>query len=319
MERLEHTPGVESASLSGWGLFTGSGRNKGVRIPGRTIDGYMPWYLPVSPGFLQTMRIPLIAGRDLEWRDAQPEQPTAVIVNESFAHRYFPGESAVGKRFLRVDGGAVLVEQEVVGVARDAKYTDLREPAPPTVYDPYRPQDAAVIQVRTRLEMAPLLAALGDEVPRAHPAFRVAGVTFQSTIVGNHLVRDRALALLSAFFSLVAGVLVIVGVYGVLSYTVLQRTREIGIRLALGAQPLQIVRLVLSGIGGMTLIGLIIGGIGAVLAGRFMTAVLFDVALSDMWSIATPLVALLMACAFAAVVPAHRASRIAPTTALTVE
>ena len=319
LERVEHTPGVESASLSGWGLFTGSGRNKSVRIPGRTIDGYMPWYLPVSPGFLQTMRIPLMAGRDLEWRDAQPEQPTAVIVNESFARRYFPGESAVGKRFLRVDGGAVLVEQEVVGVARDAKYTDLREPAPPTVYDPYRPQDAAVIQVRTRLEMAPLLAALGDEVPRAHPAFRVAGVTFQSTIVGNHLVRDRALALLSAFFSLVAGVLVIVGVYGVLSYTVLQRTREIGIRLALGAQPLQIVRLVLSGIGGMTLIGLVIGGIGAVLAGRFMTTVLFDVALSDMWSIATPLVALLMACAFAAVVPAHRASRIAPTTALTVE
>ena len=111
----------------------------------------------------------------------------------------------------------------------------------------------------------------------------------------------------------------IVGVYGVLSYTVLQRTREIGIRLALGAQPLQIVRLVLSGIGGMTLIGLVIGGIGAALAGRFMTTVLFDVALSDMWSMAAPLVALLMACAFAAVVPAHRASRIAPTTALTVE
>ena len=113
--------------------------------------------------------------------------------------------------------------------------------------------------------------------------------------------------------------LVIVGVYGVLSYTVLQRTREIGIRLALGAQPLQIVRLVLSGIGGMTLIGLILGGIGAVLAGRFMTAVLFDVSLSDMWSIATPLGALLMACAFAAIVPAHRAARIAPTTALTVD
>ena len=168
LERVEHTPGVESASLSGWGLFTGSGRNKSVRIPGRTIDGYMPWYLPVSPGFLQTMRIPLMAGRDLEWRDAQPEQPTAVIVNESFARRYFPGESAVGKRFLRVDGGAVLVEQEVVGVARDAKYTDLREPAPPTVYDPYRPQDAAVIQVRTRLEMAPLLAALaGRSAPCA--------------------------------------------------------------------------------------------------------------------------------------------------------
>ena len=319
LERLEHTPGIESASLSRWGLFTGSGRNKSVRIPGRPVDAYTPWYLPVSPGFLRTMRIPLVAGRDFEWRDARPELSTAVIVNESFARRYFPGESAMGKRFFRIDGGATLVAQEVIGVAKDAKYTDLREPAPPTVYEPYWPQNAAVVQVRTRLEMGALLAALREEVPRAHAAFRLGDVTPQSTLVDNHLVRDRALALLSAFFSLVASVLVIVGVYGLLSYTVLQRTREIGIRLALGAQPTQIVALVLREVGGMTVIGLVIGGVGAALAGRFMTALLYEVTPSDMWSIAAPLLSLLAACAFAAVIPAQRAARIAPTTALTVE
>ncbi len=319
LERLEHTPGIDSASLSRWGLFTGSGRNKSVRIPGCPVDAYTPWYLPASPGFLRTMRIPLVAGRDLEWQDSVPELPTAVIINESFARRYFPGESPIGKRFFRIDGGATLVAQEVIGVAKDAKYTDLREPVPPTVYDPYRPQNVAAIQVRTRLDMGALVATLLAEVPRAHAAFRVGDVTPQSTIVHNHLVRDRALAVLSAFFSLVAIVLVVVGVYGLLSYTVLQRTREIGIRLALGAQPAQIVALVLWGVGGLTLIGLVVGGVGAALTGRFMTTLLFDVTPSDMWSLAAPLICLLLACAVAAVLPAQRAARIAPTTALTVE
>jgi predicted permease len=318
LERLERTPGIDSVSLSRWGLFAGSGRNKSVRIPGRPADAYTPWYMPVSPGFLRTMQIPLVAGRDLEWRDARPALTTAVVVNESFARRYFPGESAMGKRFFRIDGGASLVAQEVIGVARDAKYTDIREPAPPTVYEPYLPQNAAVVQVRTRPGMA-LLAALREEVPRAHAAFRLGDVTQQSTLVANHLVRDRALAVLSAFFSLVAGVLVIVGVYGLLSYTVLQRTREIGIRLALGAQPTQIVALVLREVGGMTVAGLAIGAVGAAIAGRFMTALLHQVAPSDMWSIAAPLLSLLAACAFAAIIPAQRATRIAPTTALAVE
>ena len=319
LEGLERTPGIDAASFSPWGLFVGSGRNKSVRIPGRPVDAYTPWYLQVSPGFLRTMRIPLVAGRDLEWRDTRPELATAVIVNESFVNRYFPGEWALGKRFSRIDGGATLVAQEVIGVAQDAEYTDLREPAPPTVYEPYWPENAAVVQVRTRLEMGALLATLREEIPRAHGAFRLGDVTPQSTLVDNHLVRDRALALLSAFFSLVAIVLVVVGVYGLLSYTVLQRTREIGIRLALGAQSTQIVALVLREVGGMTVIGLVIGGVGAALTGRFLTALLYEVTPSDMGSIAAPLLSLLAACAFAAIIPAQRAARIAPATALTVE
>jgi putative ABC transport system permease protein len=319
LERLEHIPGIDAASFSRWSLFVGSGRNKSVRIPGQPVDAYMPWYLQVSPGFLRTMRIPIVAGRDLEWRDARPELGAAVIVNESFARRYFPGESAVGKRFFRIDGGSTLVAQEVIGIARDAKYTSLREPAPPTVYEPYRPGNAAVIQVRTRLDMGALAAALRAEVPRAHAALRIADITSQSTLVDNHVVRDRALAVLSAFFSLVALVLVVVGVYGLLSYTVLQRTREIGIRLALGAQPKQIVGSMVWGVGGMTAAGLVIGGGGAALVSRFMTALLFEVTGEDMWSIAAPLVCLPAACALAAMIPARRAARIAPSSALSVE
>jgi putative ABC transport system permease protein len=319
LERLKQSPGIESASLSPWGLFEGSGRNKGVRIPGRAADAYTPWYLSVSPGFLETMRIPLRAGRDFDWRDAQQESPTAVIVNESFARRYFPGESPLGRRFFRIDGGSTLAPQDIIGVAGDAKYTSIREEPPPTVYDPYRPANAAVMQVRTRLDVAAMTQALRDELPRINPAFRVGDVTSQSTLVGNHIVRDRALALLSAFFSVVAMVLVAVGLYGVLSYTVVQRTREIGIRLALGAHPARVVGLVLSEVGGMTVTGVVVGAVGAGLAGRLMGALLFDVTPSDTWSIAAPVVCLLIACALSGLVPALRAMRIEPTVALKCE
>ena len=319
VERMQQIPGIESAGLSPYGLFEGSGRNKSVQIPGRPVDGYTPWYLQVSPGFLGTMRIPILAGRDFEWRDAQAELPTAVIVNESFVRRYFPGESPLGKRFLRVDGGATLTAQDIIGVVRDAKYTNIREPAPPTVYDPYQPAGAAVLQVRTRLDVAPLLATLRNELPRTNPAFRMGDVTLQSTLVDNNLVRDRALALLSAFFSIVAIVLVIVGLYGVLSYRLVQRTREIGIRLALGAQPQRIVRLLLSDVAAMTIVGILAGAAGAWFAARFIAALLFDVNPSDASSIALPLACLLAACALSALIPIVRATRIDPTTALRSE
>ena len=319
IDRLEQMSGIESASLSGWGLFEGSGRNKAVRIPGRPVDAYTPWYLPVSPGFLETMHIPLVAGRDFDWRDTQPENLSAVIVNESFARRYFPGESPLGKRFLRVDGGATLTAQDIIGVAKDAKYTDLRDEAPPTVYEPFRPEGAAVVQVRTRLDTGALIAMLRQELARPPLAFRLTDVTLQSTLVGNHMIRDRALALLSAFFSIVAIVLVVVGLYGVLTYSVVRRTREIGIRLALGARPLTVVAVVLSEVVMMTLAGLVLGAGGAIVAARFIRELLFEVNPSDIWSAVAPLACLLVACTLPALIAVFRAMRINPTTALHAE
>ncbi len=264
------------------------------------------------------MGIPLRAGRDLEWRDTQSKLPSAVIVNESFAKRYFPGESPLGKQFFRIDRGDTLVAQEIVGVAGDAKYTSIREATPPTVYNPYRPEDTgtAVVQVRTRLEAGALAARFREALARTHPSMRLTEVTLQSTLVGNTMVHDRALALLSVFFSVVALVLVIVGLYAVLSYSVVQRTREIGIRLALGAQPLRVVGLVLSEIGAMTIAGLAVGAAGAAVAARFITELLFDVNPWDLWSVVVPLTGLVVACTVSGLVPALRATRIDPSTAL---
>jgi predicted permease len=319
VERLQETPGIQSASLSGWGLFEGRGRNKEVRIPGRAMDGYAPWFLPVSPRFFETMGMRLLDGRDFEWRDAQPELPSAVIVNESFARRYFPGESALGRRFLRIDAGRMPAPQDIIGVVTNAKYTSIREAAPPTVYDPIRPDVSATVEVRTQLELESLAVLLRDVVPRVHPAFRVTDITMQSTLIDNSLVRDRVLALLAAFFSTVAVVLAGVGLYGVLSYSIVQRTREIGIRLALGARPVRVASLVVSEVGLMMAIGLGAGVICGAAASRFITALLYQVKGTDTWSLAAPLICLFIVCALAALFPILRATRVEPTTALRYE
>ncbi len=319
VDRLRQSPGIQSASLSGWALFEGRGRNKRVQLPGRAMDSYDPWFLPVSPQFFETMGIRLVDGRGFDWRDAKPETTSAVIVNESFARRYFPGESAVGRRFFRIDAGKAPVAQDIIGIAGDAKYTSVREVTPATVYDPLRPDSSAAIQVRTQLEPEALAALVRDVLPRVHAAFRLTDVTLQSTLIDNTLVRDRALALLSSFFSIVAIVLVAIGLYGVLSYSVVQRTREIGIRLALGARPMRVVGLIVSEVGVMSVVGLVMGAVGGIAMSRFIASLLYQVKPSDISSIAMPLVFLLCVCVLSALIPLLRATRVDPTTALRYE
>jgi predicted permease len=319
VDRLRETPGIESASLSGWSIFTGAGQSLRVRVPGRAVDASEPYYLPVSPHFFETMRIRLLAGRDFGAQDAEGESSTAVIVNEGFARRYFPGERVLGLRFFSVYGNGKLIPQEVVGIARDAKYNSLRETPPPTVYYPARPANWAAVQVRTSLEPTALGAVLRRELPRVHPAFRITDITLQSTLVDNTIGRERLLALLSAFFSIVAVVLVAVGLYGVLSYSVVQRTREIGIRLALGARPVRVLALVASEAGLMTVLGLGVGLATGMAAARFVRTLLYEVEPSDWSSIASPVVCLLLVGVLSALPPALRATRIDPIRALRYE
>lgn len=316
LDRLREIPGVQSASLSGWSLFGGSRSTQSLRIPGRVADAFEAHYLPVSARFLETMRTRMIEGRDFEWRDLQQQRPSAVIVNQSFAQRYFPGQSPLGKRFFRVGGENNLIAQDIVGVAGDAKYDSVRDAPPPTVYEPVRPDSWASVQVRTHLEPGDFAALLRNELPRVHPAFRMTDFTLQATLVDDALVRERVLALLSGFFSVVAIVLVAVGLYGVLSYGVVQRTREIGIRMALGARPLQVVGLVVSEAGLAMAIGLLMGAAGGIAASRFITALLYQVKPSDFWSIAAPLACLFLACVLSALLPALHAARLHPATAL---
>jgi predicted permease len=334
-------PGVEGASLSAWNHFSGGGWTTRVRIAGRPVDNVQVVHLAVSPGFVDTMRIGLLAGRDFDPRDsatpaseprpgaprgpnaatttpataATPAQPTAVIVNEAFAQRYFPGESPIGRHYRR-PGNRTLVDQEIVGVMRNARYSSLRETPPPTVYVPLANFGGGSMQVRTALAPAEAIALVRQALPRVHPSLRVTEVTRQTMLIDNTMIRERLLALLSGFFAIVALVLAVVGLYGVLSYAVVQRTREIGIRLALGARRLRVVRVIVFDVALVALAGLAAGLGGGLLLARWVSTLLFEVRPSDLGSLAWPAACLAIAALLAGLPPAWRATRVDPLIAL---
>ncbi len=320
LDRVGQLNGIQSVSASAWALFQGWGWSEGVRIPGRKPDDFEPSYLSVSPGFLRTMKIRLIAGRDFNPHDAEQKEPTTVIVNQAFVRRFYPDKDPVGQQFLRQGENRTWIPQIISGVAGDAKYNALREAPPPTVYVPYQGQDGGgTLEIRTTLDTANLATLLRNEIPRVHAGFSLTEVYRQSDFVNNTLTRERLMALLSGFFGLVAVMLVAVGLYGVLSYLVAQRTREIGIRVALGAKQGQTVRMVMSSIGTAVAVGLAGGIVIAVGMGRLMMSLLFEVKPSDFIGIALPLGFLLVASIAAALPAAIRAAQVDPAVALRYE
>lgn len=315
LDRLRGVPGVQAASSAEFNVL-GRAWTHYVRIPGtqyQTIEATMS---PVTPGFFETMRMPLLAGRVFVERDLA-ERSTAIVVNETFAKRYFGGAPAIGRtleaRFADVGGG-----HEVVGVVADARY-DLREPPAPTIYIPLRLGALGTIHVRGSGDLTALASRLRDEIRAASPVFRVTSVRPQSAAVDQTMLRERLLALLSGFFALTGLVLVILGLYGVLSYSVVQRTREIGIRVALGARQVGVVRAVMAGTGAAVLLGAAGGLAGALYLSRFVESLLFEVTPLDFWSLALPLGMLLLAAALAAMLPALRVARVDPVIALRYE
>jgi putative ABC transport system permease protein len=316
LDRVRQLPGVEHAAMAGWGFFEGSSWTAGVRIPGRAPEAFEPHFLSVSPGFFETMGMRVLDGRTFTAQDGEPERPTAAIVNEAFVRRYFPRERAIGRVFGRPERKGD-VRQEIVGVVNNAKYGNLRQPAPPTVYVPL--QNLGTLHVRTAGDPLSLVPTLRREIPADQPLLRVTTVMLQSTLIDNTLLGERLLALLSGFFGIVGLLLAAVGLYGVLSYAVVQRTREIGVRVALGARPAMVVRIVLGHIVWVIAIGMVAGLAGGLFLSRFVKTMLYEVEPLDVWSIALPVGGLLLAAIAAAMRPARRAARMDPVVALRYE
>jgi predicted permease len=316
LDRVRQFPGVQAAAYSAWALLNDNRWIDDVRIPGRADSG-KTYNLSVSPGFFDTMGIRLLDGRDLVTRDLDPKA-SAVLVNEAFTRRFFPGESVLGKQFDRSGGSSQQDLLEIVGLVHDAKYDAIRGAPPPTIYLPLRGQGDATLTVRAADagRIAPLLR---QEIQRANSSVKVSRVTLQTTLIDNLLVRDRLLALLSVFFGMVALLLVAVGSYGVLSYSVVQRTREIGIRMALGARASQVVRLVISEIAVVVAVGAVVGLAGGFGLGRYVTSLLFEVKPGHAATVIFPLLGLMLGCLFAAVPPTLRAVRSNPVVALRQE
>jgi predicted permease len=317
-DHLRTVPGVETVALAGWPLLQISGWNGFVSINGAPPGPTLAYFLYVSPGWVDAMKIRLIDGRDFRPDDTSPG---VALVNETFARQFFNGESPIGRIFAR--GKSVY---HVAGLVGDVPYRGLREPQLPVAYVPFHPVDAnGVLQpvrtgsfiVRTRSANPMAMAStLRREVPRARSEFRVSNIETQEELVRSQTLRERLLAMLGLFFAAVALLLAGIGLYGVLDYSVLQRRREIGIRMAMGAQAGDIARRVTAEVFGMVLAGAAAGLTLGMASVRYIATLLYEVKATDVAMLAFPSCAILAAAVVAALPAVLQAVRIDPVTTL---
>jgi predicted permease len=317
--------GVESAALCGWALLSGNAWRSAIWVNGRPPEKFNPYFLSISSEWLDTMRIPLIDGRGFHPADMYPD---VAIVNEAFAKRYFQGQNPVGKSFER-DEDKKRVRTRIIGFVRDARYRDMREPIRPTVYVPFnsidgkgglRSQGWGTFVVRTAgADPLALAAILRQEVPRARSEFRVTNIRTQTELVLQHTIRERLLASLSLFFAVVALLLAGVGLYGVLNYSVLRRRREIGIRMALGAQAGHLARKVIQDAFAMLLLGAGVGMAAGIASERYIETLLYHVKATELTMLAAPVLSIFTAALLASLPPLIHAIRIDPAVTLRTE
>ena len=321
-ERLRAVPGIEKVALCQWPLLSGISSNGFISIHGAPSSNTLTDLLGVSPGWLDTMKIPLIDGRDF-----RPEEtsPGVAIVNQTFAKTYFHGEDPVGKSFTLSKGNVY----RIVGLVHDARYGSVRGPIEPVAYVPFRsigkdgslrPVGSSTLMVRTASSNPLALAStLRKAVSQTNSEFRVSNIRTQQEIIESQTVRERLLAMLSLFFAGVALLLAGIGLYGVLNYSVLQRQREIGIRIAMGARQAAIVRLVTVDIFSMILIGAVAGVALGMASVQYLETLFYQVKGTDPVMLVIPLLAILVAAMLAASPAVVRALRIDPSEILRAE
>jgi predicted permease len=319
--QLAALPGVASTAQAGWPLLTNFAWNGFVSVQGAPPGPDLAYFLNVSPGWLDTMQIRLLQGHAFRPNDTSPG---VALINETFARTYFPGVPPIGKTFAKGDD-----RYEVIGIVRDVPYRDLHEAILPVAYVPQhslnargdlQPMGRSNLFVRAKGDNPLALAAtLRTEISRLRPDFRVSNLRTQADLVRAQTIRERLLAMLSFFFACVALLLAGVGLYGVLDYSVLQRRREIGIRIAIGAQPRDIAWRVTAEALTMVALGAAAGLILGLTAARSLESLLFQVTPTSPQMLATPAAAILSAALLAATPAVLRAIRLDPTAMLRSE
>ena len=321
-ESLRNLPGVEQVAIAGWPLMSGTMHNDFISVHGAPPSDTLAFFLHISPDWLNTMKIPLLQGRKFRADDANP---SVALVNETFVKDFFPGEDPIGQSFDL--GGPPKLQ--IVGVVGDVGYRSIREAILPQVYVPFTARDKTgalqtigegTILIRTTVAATPGLSALlRQTVHRARSEFRVSNVISQQELIDAQTVRERLLAMLGMFFAGVALLLAGIGLYGVLNYSVVQRQREIGIRMAVGAQRGAITRLVAADISWRVACGVIVGtGLGLALS-RYIQTLFFQVKASDGAMLAIPLAAIAAVTLLATVPAVSRALHIDPAETLRSE
>jgi predicted permease len=344
LERLEALPGSRAASLSSFSLLSGAGMNSNIVVegyanrPDEDMDCHRLW---VGPNYFATMGIPLLQGRDFGQQELQsqggsfadqsvvsqapqpsatPSAPLAAVINQTMARYFFRDENPLGRRFRVQNGWLQGIPIEVIGVIKDAKYYNLWEQTPRTYYLSFfqrpREEQAGTMLLRSFADPASTTTAIQRAVRELDPQAQVVNLRTMNEVVDRSLLQERFVAQLGSFFSLFALLLASIGLYGVMSYATARRTREIGIRMALGARTADVIRLVLREAMLLVSVGVVIGLGLAFAATRLVASMLFGLGPTDPLTIALAVLLILMVAALAGYLPARRATQVNPMVTL---
>jgi putative ABC transport system permease protein len=321
-DRLAALPGVTGVSNALVPLLAGNNWGNDVSVegfPAGPDTDMNSRYNEIGPGYFRTLGVPLISGREFTRADTFGA-PKVAIVNEAFAKKFNLGRDAVGKR---IGDRGKTPDTEIVGLVQNAKYSEVKRDVPPLFFRPYRQNEHlfgfTTFYVRTSVDPESFLANIPKLVATLDPNLPVEDLRTLPQQVRQNVFLDRMISVLSAAFASLATLLAAVGLYGVLAYTVSQRTREIGLRMALGADASRVRRMILRQVSLMTIVGASIGLTAAAWLGRLSQSLLFQMKGYDPIVLVTATGALVLVALAAGLIPAHRASQVDPMQALRYE
>lgn len=323
-QELAGVPGAVAVTSTMVPMIAGSNWSNGIRVEGfkpESERGAQASFNGVDAGHFRAIDVPILAGREFSDADVTG-RPRVAIVNETFAKRFNLGANPVGKRMALGISDTLPLNIEIVGLARDMKYSSVKRDIPPVFFVPHRQRGNVgnmYFYVRTDGDPAAIVRAIPAVVRRVDPMLPVDDLRTMPEEIRQNTFEDRMISTLSSAFALLATLLAAVGLYGVLAYSVAQRTREIGVRMALGADAPQVRALVLRQVGMMVLIGGAIGLAGAVALGQVAKSMLYQMSGADPFVMASSIITLTLVALSAGYVPALRASRVDPMQALRYE
>jgi predicted permease len=322
VKHVQAMPGVESAADAMLVPFGGSTWNDEVLNEGSDADAGSAWMNYLGPGYFHTIGTQLLAGRDFDDRDTATSVKVA-IVNQAFVQKILKGADPLGKRFrIHEPPGKPRPLYEIVGLTKDNKFQDMHEEFLPFMYFPAtqqeKPSPDDQILIRSSLPLASMMSSMKQTIGDVNPGIDLDFKIFK-TRIHDSLLQDQLMATLSGFFGFLAALLAAIGLYGVISYMVVQRTKEIGIRMAIGAERVDVLRLILREASLLTVTGLVIGAGLALGAAQAAKSLLYGLKPRDPLTLVAAVVVLSAVAAFASFWPAYRASKLDPLIALRYE